>query len=505
MQFVYCFLKIHLQTHKHTYKQTVNASRFMTGFVIGVFMMGLTQAQTVSFPPNTSTHTPTNTRHIMAQANQASVDALLQQAEQIASRARERYQGTTYSFDQPLWQEALAVAEQARAIEPRNLEVLAFLADTYHTIAWDARTREFWLRYLAAGGSRSDRVVQQLTAALLELGFARYQNEDYETALEFYREAYDFNPQADDALLYLARIHFELSELEEALPYWREAAARGLAGGQYFLDRTEQRLAVGTAASDAFYAGLETYQAGNLEAALGHFQAATAQNSAFSEGWVWLARTALELGRPEQSRQSWQRVIDLDPSDERARYFLGVAERQMRWGVSAGQAFETGISAYNQGDLTAAAAAFQAAVNANADYQEARVWLARSLQESGDLAAAAGAWQGVLERDPNDERARYFLSLARRQQDIGSDAGAALSQGIARYEARELAEAEAAFLAATRANPNSSDAWGWLGRIAFDRSDYDQAAEYYDRALELDPDNESYQFFATEAARLAAD
>jgi len=440
-----------------------------------------------------------------SQTSQANVAVLLQQARQIAQTARERYQGTTYSFDQPLWQEALATAERARAIEPRNLEVLAFLADTYHTVAWDARTREYWLRYLSAGGTRSDRVVQQLTGALLELGFARYQNEDVEGALEFYREAYDFNPQTNDALLYLARIHFELGELAEALPYWREAAARGLDGGQYFLDRTEQRLAVGTAASDAFYAGLESYQAGNLDVALGHFQSATAQNATFTESWVWLARTALELGRPEPSAAAWQRVIDLDPEDERARYFLGVAERQARWGVAAGQAFETGISAYNQGDLTAAAEAFGDAVNANADYQEARVWWARSLQESGDLAAAANAWQGVLENNPEDERARYFLSLAQRQQDIGEEAGAALSQGIARYEARDLAAAEAAFLAAANANPNSSDAWGWLGRIAFDRSQYEQAAEYYNRALELAPDNESYRFFATEATRLAAD
>jgi tetratricopeptide (TPR) repeat protein len=457
-----------------------------------------------------STGNAQNTTSLTAQANHqtnhpANVETLLRQAEQLAQAARARYQGTTYSFDQPLWQEALAAAEQARALDPRNLEVLAFLADTYHTIAWDARTREYWLRYLSAGGTRSERVVQQLTEALLELGFARYQNEDFDTALEFYREAYDVNPQANDALLYLARIHFELGELAEALPYWREAAARGLDGGQYFLDRTEQRLAVGVAASDAFYAGLENYQAGDLEAALGHFQSATTQNAAFSEGWVWLARTALELGRPEQSGNAWQRVIDLDPADERARYFLGVAQRQTRWGVSAGQAFETGISAYNQGDLTAAARAFREAVAASSDYQEARVWLARSLQESGDLAAAADAWQGVLANDPADERARYFLSLAQRQQDIGTEAGAALSQGIARYEARDIAAAEAAFLQAVDANPNSSDAWGWLGRIAFDRSEYTQAAEYYARALELAPDNESYQFFAAEAARLAAD
>ena len=462
--------------------------------------LSVSSAQTITpISPQTNNQASPQTN------NQANVDALLRQAEAIAQAARERYRGTTYSFDQPLWQEALLAAEQARALEPRNLEVLAFLADTYHTIAWDARTREYWLRYLNAGGTRSDRVVQQLTDALLELGFARYQNEDFEGALEFYREAYDVNPQANDALLYLARIHSELGELTEALPYWREAAARGLEGGQYFLDRTEQRLAVGVAASDAFYAGLESYQAGNLETALGHFQAATTQNAAFTEGWVWLARTALELGRSEQSGAAWQQVIELDPADDRARYFLSVAERQARWGVVAGQAFETGITAYNQGDLTAAAAAFREAVSANTDYQEARVWWARSLQESGDLAAAAGVWQGVLERDPNDERARYFLSLAQRQQDIGADAGAALSQGIARYEARDIAAAEAAFLQAVDANPNSSDAWGWLGRIAFDRSNYERAAEYYSRALELAPDNESYQFFAAEAARLAAD
>ncbi len=439
-----------------------------------------------------------------------SVASLLADAREIAAQARQRYAGTEYNYDQPLWQDALERADQARQLDPGNLEVLAFLADTYNTISWDARTREYWLRYLSAGGPRTDAVTAQLTAALNELGFARYQTEDYTGALEFYLESFTFNSQANDALLYLARIHFELGELDASLPYWQEAASRGLEGGQYFLARTEQRLAVGVPASDSFYSGLEAYESGQLEAALGHFQAATNQNDSFKDAWVWHARTALELGQAETALASWQRVVNLDPSDERAQYFVSVAERQLTWGASAARAFEEGITLYNQGDLSAAAGAFAEAVSANSNYQEARVWRARSLQEAGNFEAAVQAWEEVIARDPDDERARYFLNLARSQLqssqlNLGEAAGSALATGISRYETRDLEAAEAAFNEVVRLNPDAAAGWGWLGRIAFDRSNYALAAEHYARALELVPDDSSYQFFAAEAARLAAE
>ncbi|MEM7737154.1 MAG: tetratricopeptide repeat protein [Deinococcota bacterium] len=439
-----------------------------------------------------------------------SIEGLLADARDIAEQARQRYAGTEYNYDQPLWQDALERADQARQLDPDNLEVLAFLADTYNTISWDARTREYWLRYLEVGGEQTDVVRTQLTSALNELGFARYQTEDYNGALEYYLESFIFNPDADTALLYLARIHFELGELGASLPYWQEAASRRLEGAQYFLTRTEQRLAVGVLASDSFYSGLEAYQAGQLEAALEHFQAATSSYDSFKDAWVWRARTALELGRAETSLASWQRVIDLDPSDERAQYFVSVAERQVAWGASAARAFEEGITLYNQGDLSAAASAFAEAVNANSNYQEARVWRARSLQEAGSFEAAVAAWEEVIARDPDDERARYFLNLARSQLNssqlnIGEGAGSALATGISSYETRDLEAAEASFNEVVRLNPDAAAGWGWLGRIAFDRSNYALAAEHYDRALELAPDDNSYQFFAGEAARLAAE
>ncbi|MEM6428909.1 MAG: tetratricopeptide repeat protein [Deinococcota bacterium] len=439
-----------------------------------------------------------------------SAEGLLADARDIAEQARQRYAGTEYNYDQALWQDALERAEQARQLEPDNLEVLAFLAETYDTISWDARTREYWLRYLDAGGERTDTVTAQLTNALNELGFARYQTQDYTGALEYYLESFIFNPEADSALLYLARIHFELGELGASLPYWQEAAGRQLEGAQYFLARTEQRLAVGVPASDSFYSGLEAYESGQLEAALGHFQAATLNYDSFKDAWVWHARTALELSQAETALASWQRVLDLDPRDERAQYFVTVAERQVTWGVTAARAFDSGITRYNQGDLVAAASAFAEAVNANGNYQEARVWRARSLQEAGDFEAAIAAWEEVIARDPDDERARYFLNLARSQLNssqlnLGEGAGSALATGIQQYETRDLEAAEAAFNEVVRLNPDAAAGWGWLGRIAFDRSNYAVAAEHYARALELMPDDSSYQFFAGEAARLAAE
>ncbi len=432
---------------------------------------------------------------------------VLVRAQRLAAEARATYPAETYSIDQSLWREAIEVAERGLERAPDDLGLLRFMAETHTSIDWYIRAWDYWLRYFGAGGSFDTSAQTQVADVGAQLGYARYQAGNLGAAIDYYQLLYTVNPSDTEALRWLGRIYFERGEPRAALPYWREAAARNAEGAEYYLRRTEQQLAVGVNASDAFHQGLGAYNAGELDAALNSFRRATAYNDTFAEAFAWTGRVTLELGRPAAAVSAWEQVVALTPDDDGARYFLEVARAQQTWGVLAARAFYDGLSLYNGGRIAEASAQFAEAAQHNPAYTEAFVWAARSYQELGEGDRAAAYWQRVLDLDPNDERARYFLDRTGggSSVDPGVDPGVdlAVERGVSAYQQADFGAAEEAFTAAVTRDAKNAEAWGWLGRIYFERGDYAQAADAYGRAEGLEPTNDAYQFFAAEATRLA--
>lgn len=432
-------------------------------------------------------------------------EALYQEALATAARAQESYAGTILNIDQPLWRQASQLAEQALALAPDDPEITLLLAEIYTRVGWYIRAWPHWQRYLELGGALDADGAALFGEAGDELGYARYTQGDPEGALGYYGAVAAALPDDEEALSWLARIHFEAGRPAEALPYWRRLTelAPDDAGYRYYLELTEQQLAVGAEASGYFQQGLASYEAGELDAALAQFEAAIGANDQFTQAYVWAGRTSLDLRQPDKAERYWRRVLELDPNDARAAYFATLAADQQRWGIDAANAFYEGQQHYEAGELEAAAERFDYAALLNPDYSDALSWAGRSYQELGDPVRAASYWQALLALEPDDARARYFLELAERQQRFGSEAGLAFTQGVAAFEAADLETAEARFRAATQANPDYAEAWAWLGRVAFTQARYSEAAEAYAKAAELEPENGDYRFFADEARTLS--
>ena len=442
----------------------------------------------------------------VAQRN-AEADRLLGEARAAAASARETYAGSIFNIDQPLWRQALDLGRQALEQAPNDPEITQFLAQTYGEIRWYVRAWAQWQDYLTLGGTLSaeDSSAAQFAEAGTELGFARYEVGDLAGALPFYEEVVDTLPNNVEALSWLARIHYELGEAEQALPYWEQLTELepDNSGFAYYLNLTEEQLQIGPEASGAFQRGLQAYDAGNLEDALSAFETSLSANNSFIQAYVWAARTSQELGQPAKAAAYWEQVLELDPSDSRAEYFAQVARDQEAWGVEAVNAYVEGRRLYEQEDLEGAAELFEDAVQSNPRYKDAHVWAARSYQELGRANRAIAAWQRVLELDPGDNRARYFLRQAEQQRTYGDEAGRAFAQGVSAFELSNFGDAIANFEEAVGANPDFTEAWGWLGRTYFSQGDYAEAADAYGRAADLEPDNDDYRFFADEAAALA--
>ena len=221
---------------------------------------------------------------------------------------------------------------------------------------------------------------------------------------------------------------------------------------------------MGPAASAAFQAGIGAYEAGDIDTALESFQTALEENREFKNAYVWAGRSALELGRSVQARNYWERVLDLDPEDERADYFLNIASTQEKWGKDAADAFFDAQTLYLQSDLEEAANLFERAFDLNPDYKDAAVWAARSHQEAGHLENAQRYWNEVLDLDPDDNRAKSFLRMSETQADNGVEAGQAFVQGVSAFESADLIKAAERFQVAVAENDQyalESPGAGW--------------------------------------------
>lgn len=428
----------------------------------------------------------------------------LEEAQQAVAEARATYAGTP-TPDQPLWREAVRRGEAARVLEPDNLEVLRFLAETYSTLSWDVRAWGAWENVLQAGGELRPEDVAQMFAAGRELGYARYTAGELAAAEAIFARISQLDPSDADALTWLGRIALERGDSASAQGYWRRVLdlRPNDPTARYYLGQSEQQLAFGAEASLAFNEGLAAYDAGDLSDALSAFSRAAEANAAFEEAFVWAARTALELGQPEAAQSYVEALLARDPENDRARLLGSQVEVQLAWGAQAGQAFLEGQGLYSQGRVAEAAERFAAASDANPQYLDAATWAARSYQETGRAARAADYWERVVALSPDDERARYFLAEARAQSGFSAAAVSAFNRGVRAYGSADLPGAAAAFAEATRADPAYAEAWGWLGRLAFEGGRYAEAADAYGRAAQLEPEDETYAFFAAEAQRLA--
>ncbi|MEX2535436.1 MAG: tetratricopeptide repeat protein [Trueperaceae bacterium] len=444
--------------------------------------------------------------------SQQDPSALLDEARAAAREARVTYEVDTP--DQRLWRQALELAGQAERLDPTNLEIKRFLALTHSEVNWYVRAHELWLEYLDAGGTLAPQPQDEgLSAASAfaeagnQLGFARYASGNTAAAVGYYQTVLRHVPDDPEALYWLGRLNLELGQGEAARGYFERLLAEEpehqTAG--FYLALVDERERVGAEASRAYREGLSAYEENRLAEAHDSFARAVRINGDFADAAAWAGRTALELARPVAAADYWELALQLRPNDDRARYFLEVSNTQALWGVAAGQAFFQGQAAYSQGDIEAAAQAFARAVEANPLMVDAWVWAARASQESGVPEDAVYYWQGVLERRPNSEQASYFLEVARQQIEFGTEAGLAFAQAVRHYQLAEFDEAESGFRRAVEENPQFSTAWGWLGRLYFTRANYEEAAEAYGRAYQLEPSNDDYGFFAEEAERLAVE
>jgi cytochrome c-type biogenesis protein CcmH/NrfG len=414
------------------------------------------------------------------------------------------------SPDAAVWTRALDAARAAVDVSgtPPDADALTLLARAYQGAGWWSRAVETWQELEATRGPLRGEDARAWRDAAVQLAYARYQAGDRVAAAARLGAVLERDPNDLEALRWSGRIALELDRPGEAAGWYARllALAPDDVNARFQLELAREREAHGRAASDAFREGLARLDAGDVDAAVDAFARAEAADPSWLEPLRWRARTLMENERAG-AVDAWLRLVERDPDDDGARYFLARARTQAEVGRVALLAADEARAAASAGQPAQAAQAWSRALEAAPAWRDARVGLARAATASGDAVRAEAAWSDLLadlpEEDPLRAEARQGLATARLLGRLGPEAADAYARAEAAFERGAVEDAVAALEQATRAAPDAPEPWAFLGRIAFARADWRSAAQAYEQAARLAPADPDLAFFAREARALA--
>jgi len=156
---------------------------------------------------------------------------------------------------------------------------------------------------------------------------------------------------------------------------------------------------------------------------------------------------------------------------------------------------ELGFSRYQAGAPDQARLAYERWLEVSPDEPDALRWIGRIRLEHDDPEGALPYWERLVELRPDDEAARHFLTAARLGVQVGPAASRAFQQGLARYEAGDLAGAAEGFGTALEVAPSFPDAHAWAGRVALEDERPADAAGHYRAAVALRPGDAGLAYF----------
>jgi len=222
------------------------------------------------------------------------------------------------------------------------------------------------------------------------------------------RRAMSLAPEALEPARFLAEAYSRSNWYGPAWNAWRDYVRRG---GDVSGDREAQALIADVGQELGFGA----YARGDVDLALEYYQAVVDLVPGDVNAHVWSGRILIETERPEQSIASWQRVLELDPTDARASYFLELAREQSLHGPAAVNAFRDGVALYEQERLGEAAEAFARATTRNPEYAQAWAWLGRVAFEREQFRDANTYYGRAAALEPTNDTYAWFRAESARR------------------------------------------------------------------------------------------
>lgn len=153
--------------------------------------------------------------------------------------------------------------------------------------------------------------------------------------------------------------------------------------------------------------------------------------------------------------------------------------------LGAQDELEKGRTLLEQGKLDEAIGVLEAILDKNPEDAGAHALMAKALLEYGDVDGALGHAQSALAKSPQDAGANLYAGAA-----LYWKARAAIDEGkVSGYVASLFSDALARLEAAVKADPESLEAYQYLGLVYFYQENFDAAKKALEKCTEIAPDD----------------
>ncbi len=258
------------------------------------------------------------------------------------------------------------------------------------------------------------------------------QQGDLAGAERLYRKIYSKDPKHFDSIFFLAGMHFERGEFEQAISLHKEAIEINPDDADIY-----NNMAVAYLSQQ------------NYDAALTNFKHAVNLKPNYPDAYFNMAIALQQLGNKIEAESCYCRAIELKADFVEAYYNLGNIY-------------------FEQGELRKSAASFKRAADLRPDHFEACFSLGNALQELGAFDGAIEAYNRAANIIPNHEELFFNLALARQR-------------------AGNLNEAVLNYKKAISLKPDCAKYYYYLGNILLKQSKFEAAIRSFDLAIEYDP------------------
>jgi tetratricopeptide (TPR) repeat protein len=274
-------------------------------------------------------------------------------------------------------------------------------------------------------------------------------NDESDLALDEFYKAAMADPGNEPLVLELSRRYLQAKQTGKALEVLTNATAMPNASGTLFA-----RL------------GMVYSQAGKNDLAIGANRTAIKKMPRFLAGYQNLFQVQIQNSQPGEALNTLERAAKQPETD--AEFLIGLAELFSNFGRT--------VPAKNEAIKPLALDALTRAVKLNPANPVLRLRLADGLNLMGDIRRATEIYLQLLTK---------YADFPRVRDDVRARLADIYLRGSDQKHAVEQLEAM------VRDDPANADAYLHLGRLAFEENKFDQAAEYFQKALLFRPDFQS--------------
>ena len=122
----------------------------------------------------------------------------------------------------------------------------------------------------------------------------------------------------------------------------------------------------------------------------------------------------------EKAIAEWKKVLNLDPSNEKAKFYINEAEQQVKEKIT--KYFREGIESYNAGEYLKAIDSWKLGLSTDPAHKEMNEYIVKAMISQGillyrqdKLKEAVSYWESANKINPNEEKIALYLKRAKNK------------------------------------------------------------------------------------------